>query len=419
MHNIKPFNIMIISSLALTVLGLSSQAQSSLWSNQELQRIRSLWLGSLKEAPRDTSNKYANSASAAALGKALFNEKALSANGEVSCSTCHDPSKRFTDQLELSEGIGLTTRHAPSLVGAAYNTYFFWDGRADSLWAQALGPLEHPAEHGIARTDAVRVVQRLYRESYKNAFGDNLNFEDLTRFPPSASPLGDEAAQQKWRGMTKEDQDLVNRSFSHIGKAIAAFERSIPLEPTRFDMYAEAVLTNQPTRNLVNDNEMAGLKLFIGKANCVSCHNGALLTDHNFHNTGIPNPSNDQGRFAGLAFLKNDEFNCRSVYSDAEPDQCLPLSNAEVDYLELSALPISENKAIGAFKTPSLRHTPETLPFMHAGQFKSFKRVLDHYNNPPKSQVGTSELKPLGLTRLELFDLEQFLGTLSAPSSTP
>ena len=207
-------------------------------------------------------------------------------------------------------------------------------------------------------------------------------------------------------------RDNVTRVFANMGKAIAAFERTITLDTTRFDRYVAAELAGRahtPADSLTPEEE-AGLRLFIGDANCVNCHNGARFTDDHFHNTGVPVsplvPGVDSGRAVGARQVVADEFNCLSKFSDARPDQCSELRFAVVEGPEL----------LRAYKTPSLRNVTERAPFMHAGQFKSIDEVLAHYNRADKAPFGKSELKRLKLKPRELRKIEAYLRTLSAPS---
>ncbi len=398
----------------LGVAAFSSQvAQNTPWTPQELKKIQGLWLGNLPKPPKDGSNKFENLPEAVEFGRVLFFDKQLSGNQDVSCSSCHNPEKKFSDDQKFSEGMGLATRHTPSIIGAAYSPYQFWDGRADSLWAQALGPLENPVEHGIDRTQLVRTVWRLYPKEYQRLFASPTDFNNPERFPEHASPIGNDEAQGNWQKMASQDQESINRAFSNIGKALAAFVRTIKPQVTPFDLYAESLITGKNPEIRPSEDELAGLRLFIGKANCIACHGSPLFSDQQFHNTGTPDATRDLGRFDGLKQVLQNEFNCRSVYSDSPADQCLTLAQAELDMLESGATASKDNKNVAAFKTPSLRNVMLTMPLMHNGQFKNLKQVLEHYNQAPNSQMGTSELKPLRLNPTELAQLQRFLETLT------
>ncbi len=184
--------------------------------------------------------------------------------------------------------------------------------------------------------------------------------------------------------------------------------------PSRFNSYVDALVQKdfQTARQQLSPEEIDGLRLFTGKANCVQCHNGPLLTDNHFHNTGVPAAGDlppDLGRSSGARQVLADEFNCLSSYSDADPQEC-----SELRFL------ISDGEdLIRQFKPPSLRNVAERAPYMHAGQFDSLKRVLEHYNQAPAAPLGHSELKPLELTDEELEQLIAFLHALSGPLNVP
>ena len=378
----------------------------------EVRAISSLALSNLGAPPSDPSNAVADNQQAANLGHALFFDKRLSANGEVSCASCHQPERGFTDGLAHARGIGQLDRKTMSVVGAAHSTWQFWDGRKDSLWSQALGPLEASKEHGLTRSEVAEVVARAYPEQYEAVFGALPNLDDAARFPARASPQGNEAAQAAWAEMTPADQDSVSEIFVNVGKALAAYERGLEPTPTRFDTYAEAVAKGDAAgESAFSAEEVAGLKLFVGKAGCVTCHTGPLLTDESFHNTGVPAATGlppDLGRISGVELARHDEFNCLSRFSDAQPAQCSALKSLSDDVFGLER----------AYKVPSLRDVTAHAPYMHAGQFSTLHEVLEHYNTAPAAPSGYSEIHPLGLSETELGQLEAFLKTLSSDSAS-
>ncbi|HEX5689984.1 MAG TPA: hypothetical protein VFX76_08275, partial [Roseiflexaceae bacterium] len=249
-----------------------------------------------------------------------------------------------------------------------------------------------------------RVIEQYYRSQYEATFGA---LPDLSGLPPSAGPVDDPAARAAWEGMPEEKREAITRLYANIGKAIAAYERTIQPKPSRFDGYVEAVLNGDSAamHATFSPDEAAGLRLFIGKANCINCHSGPLLTNNDFHNTGVPAVAGlpeDTGRAAGAQKVRADEFNCLSRYSDAQPTQC-----AELRFLK----PEGE-ELMRAFKPPSLRGVAMRAPFMHAGQLDSLEQVLDHYNRAPAAPAGHSELEPLGLSEHEIEQLIAFLRTL-------
>lgn len=404
-----------LTAMLLVTLGLSacSTFTVSSWTPQEQEMLAALSLASLPPLPQDPSNAVADNKDAANLGHALFFEKRLSPNDGVSCATCHDPVKGFTDGLPQARGLGTTTRHTPSVIGAAYSPWLAWDGRKDSLWAQALLPLEHPLEQGSTRGEVAQVVAQAYGPQYRQVFGPLPPLGDSARFPAHAGPLGDAAAQVAWTGMAPEDREAVTRVFVNVGKAIGAFQRELSPEPGRFDAYVGAVQRGDVSgERVLTPDEVAGLKLFVGEAGCVRCHSGPRLTDDTFHNTGVPVVAGlppDSGREAGAKLVLEDEFNCLSRYSDADPSTCLALKKlAPLD-------PTLER----AFKVPSLRQVASGAPYMHAGQFSTLEQVLAHYNRAPAAPSGATELEPLGLSDTQLRQLEAFLTTLGTDGAAP
>jgi cytochrome c peroxidase len=130
------------------------------WTADEVATLRGLSIGSLPALPPDPSNKVADDPRAVALGQKLFFDTRLSSNGKVACASCHLPQQGFQDGKPLGQGIGTTTRRTMPIAGTAYSPWLFWDGRKDSLWAQALGPLENPVEHGGSRTPYAHLIER-------------------------------------------------------------------------------------------------------------------------------------------------------------------------------------------------------------------------------------------------------------------
>jgi cytochrome c peroxidase len=290
------------------------------------------------------------------------------------------------------------------IAGMARSPFLFWDGRKDSLWAQALGPLESPVEHGGTRAHYAHVVVDSYARDYEQIFGA---LPDLSRVPRAAGPVPDRDAASAWNALSAAQRDEVTRVFVNIGKAIAAYERRLEFGASRFDTYVAAVTRGQSGQSVLTDDEVAGLRLFIGRANCTQCHNGPLLTSNEFHNTGVaprPELALDHGRLAGATAVLSDEFNCRSQWSDARA-RCA----------ELEFMVTGEHTLDRAYKVPSLRNVADRAPYMDAGQFATLAEVLDHYNRAPAAAAGHSELRPLRLKPIELRQLEAFLRTLSGP----
>ena len=394
-------------ALALLVATMVATAASAAdpWSAAQLDELRSLSLHELEPLPPDPTNRVADDPRAAALGERLFFDPRLSANGAVACSTCHQPERDFQDGIALSKGVGVTNRRAMPIAATARAPFLFWDGRKDSQWAQALGPLESPVEHGGTRAQYAHLVAAHYRPEYEALFGP---LPDLSAVPASAGPVAERSAAAHWASMSDAQRDAVTGVFVNLGKAIAAYERRVEYRPSRFDRYVDALAAGRPSAGILSADEIDGLRLFIGKASCTQCHNGPLLTNNEFHNTGVPRRAGlpiEEGRLAGASAVLKDEFNCRSPWSDAR-ERC-----AELEFI------VTDDPTLrGAYKVPSLRNVAERAPYMDAGQLATLAEVLDHYNRAPAAPTGQTELEPLHLTPSELHQLEAFLRALSGPA---
>jgi cytochrome c peroxidase len=406
----------IVLCVALLVPPASAHGSDG-WSVDELAVIASLRLSQSGPVPGDPSNAYEGSAAARELGRALFRDARLSANGKVSCATCHVADSQFTDTLPQAQGIDIGTRRTMPIMGASGSPFLFWDGRKDSLWSQALGPLEDAREHGSNRVAVARLLASQYRQQYERAFGA---MPALRALPANASPLGSAGERNAWTRIPEADRNAVNRIFANLGKAIAAYERTIAFGESRFDRYAEALVSgDRAGQHLLTTQEVRGLRAYIGKGQCVTCHNGPMLTDHAFHNTGVP-PGGavaDRGRAEGIRKLLRDEFNCLGHYSDAQPTQCT----------ELLYLTADDSTLTGTFRTPSLRNVALRPPFMDAGQFATLDEVVRHYRRAPPAAIGRSEITSRGsgtpdrivirLSESDVRDIAAFLQTLSGPVS--
>ncbi len=393
--------------VAASLLLLASSARAS-WSDEELAALRDLRLVEGPAAP-DPTNRWSADEAAAALGHRFFFDTRFSSNGSVSCATCHLPDQQFQDGLQLAQGVGTTTRRTMPIAGLDASPWLFWDGRKDSLWSQALGPLESPVEHGGDRVQYVRLVASAYRDDYERVFG---KLPDLAGLPAHAGPNGPPAVRDAWEALPPQKRDAVNRVFANVGKAIAAYERKLQPGVSRFDRYVDAVVAgdDDAASTALGEEEEKGLRLFVGKANCTECHNGPQLTNHDFANTGVPPVPGlpaDSGRAAGSGDVLADDFNCLGPYSDAKPETCRELRHLQ-----------SGHHAVRQYKVPSLRNVAERAPYMHAGQLPTLEAVLDHYDRAPAAPAGHSELRQLGLSFTEKKQLVSFLRTLSAPLAT-
>ncbi len=375
-------------TLLLCLLAAAGNAanETGEFTARDLRFLASFTLSELPALPAAPGNQYADNIAAARLGQAIFFDAGFSANGTVACATCHQPGKYFTDGLPRGQGIAATHRNTLSLLGGAYGPWKYWDGRKDSLWAQALEPLEHPNEQGFSRSQVYRRIVSEYRLEYENIFG----------------PL------------PTEQQNADTRVFANVGKSLMAYQRRLRIPASRFDGFVGALIAGG--QGNFSQSEVRGLRLFMGRAGCASCHNGPLFTNFEFHNVGAPEHDRnkvDLGRYLGVEQLRNDEFNCLSEWSDASKEQC-----AELNYLKKQG-----PELVGAFKTPSLRNVAATAPYMQAGQFVSLEAVVTHYNSPTPPFYDRAQhpsrphfdILPLGLSAGEQNDLVAFLKTLTSP----
>lgn len=296
------------------------------------------------------------------LGKQLYFDPRVSLDGTVSCATCHNPEKGWTDNLQFSVGIDGQTggRNAPTVINTAYGRTMFWDGRAPSLEGQAQGPIQNPIEMGKqSYEDIVRRLRKIssYQEQFQKVFGTEVTLDGMA-------------------------------------KAIATFERVDALSGnSKYDKY-----NRDGDVKALSDSEKRGLVLFglrlrddddfksnvtQNKANCTACHAGFNFTNEQFHNIGVgwdekKHDFKDYGRFV------------------------------------ISPVGAKNPAELGAFKTPTVRDAARTGPYMHDGSMKTLEEVVEHYNkggNPNPSL--DKDIKKLNLTDSEKADVVAFMKALT------
>lgn len=381
-----------LAGIVFTILAYAAPNTPAL-SPQEQDTLQSLTLARLPNV-QDVSNRILHEPIAIELGKQLFFDPRLSRNGKVSCATCHQPDKAFSDGKPVAEALSAGTRNTPSLLGVAHNDWFFWDGRKDSLWAQALEPLENPAEHGLTRSSVTRLLLQTpdYRQQFTALFGAQPDTQWLQNLPMEASPNGTLPQLQAWKQLDSSQRQQIDQTFANAGKAIAAYVSTLEPAPNLLDTAAD----------FLPPDVVRGARLFMGKAQCILCHSGPLLTNQAFQNIGSGQTGKDSGRAAVLDKIRTDRFNCLGEYSDAPADTCA----------ELTFLPRSRHALAGAFKVPGLRNVAQTAPYFHDGRMQTLEQVVDYYVEASQQAGRDNDLPTISLSAEEKGYLLSFLRIL-------
>lgn len=318
----------------------------------------------------DGSNDWVDVPAARAFGQALFFDKDLANGARVACSDCHSPKQWFSDARaanNVSRGVGITLRNSPSLVNVAFYETFGWDGRADTLWGQVAHAYESPRTMGGSPQRLIAALNPRYAQWYQDVFH---------------APLPTD-------GSTPDD---VNRAYVNVLKAWAAYLTQLTSTDSPFDRFAAG------EREALTLEQRRGLRLFLGKAGCIECHQGASFTDNKFHSIGVGQvgadvPVLDLGHFTGLQEL------------------------AKLAWRPLDAGTVAPTPTdVGQFRTKGLRQVAETGPYFHAGQVETLKDAVWFYTRGGDHQ-GSGTVSPflveLGLTDDEQEDLVAFLRSLT------
>ena len=326
------------------------------------------------EALADETNALAGQPEAEAFGELLFFEHELSPQG-VSCASCHDPNHAFSDPLPLSIGISETGRHSPSLLGVAHQRWLNWDGSCDSLWCQAIGPIEKANEMGSTRTRLTSVIADLerLRTPYEALFGP-LPAHD--HWPLDAAPGEmDPVLNEAWLSLSDEDKSAATGVLVNVAKSIAAYEATLTIPEAPIDELAIRYQDDpEAAFDWLDADARRGLELFTGEGQCNSCHLGSLGSNLEFHNIGLPLSDtldpDDLGRYLGIEALRENPFNSAGEYSD-DPSG---FKANRIDQL------IQSTEQLGQFKVPHLRNLTSSAPYMHSGQFETLEAVVRHYS---------------------------------------
>jgi len=307
-----------------------------------------------------------------ALGRKLYFDKRLSADGTVSCATCHDVTRGYTDQLPGSKGIDgqVGKRNAPTTMNSALLQIFFWDGRSPTLDHQEIQPILNPVEMGMPNEEAAMNAIKddaEYQKMFREAYDRDMNFEDL-------------------------------------GRAIGAFERTMVFVDSPFRRYLDG------DEDAMSADAVAGFGLYNGKARCAACHpmnmSNPLGTDNRFHNVGVSARHQDfeeLGREA-IKLLEEDPS-----------EQKLDELAVGTDLSELGRFMVTRNRVdMGSFRTPMILNIGITPPYMHDGSLATLWDVIDHYNKGGESNPFLDGgIEPLALNDEEIDQLVAFLFALT------
>jgi cytochrome c peroxidase len=373
--------LLLVSVLAAGAVGVRAQPLLD-WSPAEITAVGRH--GPWPPPPvQDPSNKVSGTPSGIALGEYLFNEPRLSGDGRMSCATCHQAGREWSDGLAKARGAVALDRRTPSLWNIGYLHWFGWDGAGDSLWAQTIRPLLDPREMN----------------------GGPNRAGDLLRGDPALA-----CGYEQAFGSKPGDDD--ERLLVDAAKALAAFQETLVSPRTPFDDFRDALLAGD--REGASRYPIAaqrGLKLFIGEANCNLCHLGPRFTNGEFGDIGIPffvRPGEvDPGRLGGLQRLASSPFNLLGRYND----------DATGNNTRRTRHVQRLHSNFGEFRVPGLRQVGRGGPYMHNGSLATLEDVVRHYSEVSPDRLhsdGTPLVRPLGLTAQQSADLVAFLRSLDA-----
>jgi cytochrome c peroxidase len=454
--------------------GLTCGDRGCDFSQAEWDRVAAL--GDLGPAALDRSNKYLQNEPAIQLGWQLYfstdfsgearwedtlgrsTSSAREARGvrmKISCATCHDPDRAggdFTSTTrQVSEGSGWYDVNGQQVFNAGHYDLLYWNGRSDSLWSQAAAVMESPVSMNGNRLAILRTLTEKYRDQYQAVFGEPL--PPLTGLPANGRPGDIDGCQANDAREPFADAfdclDLavrtpINRAFANMAKAIAAYEWELVSWNAPFDQFVKG------NNEAISFAAKRGLRLFVGRAACIDCHNTPMLSDGRFHNIGVPqrgpgvpteadcrrgNPYCDcvsegtrtgvvgesclpWGWHHGLLKLRTaSSFRRDGEFSD-DPAAALATHGAYYQAAAGAPGPLAR----GAWRTPSLRDVALTAPYMHDGVYSTLEEVLWHYDQggaTEASGIKSAELRPLLLSARDRSDLIEFLRTLTGAPARP
>ena len=377
----------LCAALPLLFALAATAAEAIRFDAAELERIAAHGPWPLQWAP-DPGNRVSAHAAAIRLGHDLFFHPRLSAGRRLSCASCHDPARGFQDGRAVARGLVTGIRNTPGLFNVRHQRWFGWDGGNDSLWSASLRPILDPREMGgkaarVARTLRSKTVLACH---YSRAFGK----------PPDAD----------------DPHFMVN-----VAKAIAAWQETLVSPPTAFDRFRDALRQGDAQAAAAYPAAaQRGLRLFLGRGQCATCHAGPLFTNGEFGDIGIPffiKPDGvDPGRQGGIKRLLASPWNLLGAHNDDTTGN----NATATKHLR------PEHRNFGEFKVPTLRNLTLTAPYMHNGSLATLRDVVRHYSELDEERLHTDGeriLRPLKLSEGEIDDLVAFLESLSPATPLP
>ena len=305
------------------------------------------------------------SAVTVALGKYLFFDMSLSGDRDSSCATCHMPDSAFADGRVLSLGYpgNLHFRNTPTLLNAAFQPLYYWDGRIGNDLPTVVR--DHVSEAHVMNVDGRLIIERMKQKPQMVALFDQA--------------FGGEP------------------TYGKVLNAVAAYVRTLVSSASPYDNYLGGDAA------ALSAEAQAGLEVFEGKGGCTACHNGPRLADGDFHSLGVAtNPEIFEDPFRHIVFRRFFRMHGMPNYKNLREDPGLyAMTQQDDDW--------------GKFRTPSLREVDRTAPYMHNGMLATLEDVVEFYNQGGgEGRNKESGLSPLNLSDAEKAGLAAFLVSLSS-----
>ena len=311
----------------------------------------------LQAAPRDPGNRVSGNRKAIELGRQLFRDPRMSPVGYIACVTCHQPDRAFTDIKARAHGLADLPRNTPALANLSLQRWYGWGGGSDSLWMASIKPILDVREFD----GNAQLVRRLFvREPelaacYRTVFGVSALHGD------------------------------VQRTVVNVGKALAAFVETLVTARTPFDDFRDAVVRGDAMAAAAYPaSALRGLKLFVGRGGCVSCHGGANFSDGGVSpGRGAARPHRrrplltDSGRLEDARALKASAFNLTGASNDDASRRNAAATRQLAVHEGLS----------GRYRTPSLRNVAVTAPYFHNGQTERLIDAVQHAQRLPAAEA--------------------------------